>query len=149
MISASGQDTLTFKVKGLVCSFCAHGLNKGIGKLRFTDEKSVWVDIENQIVKVVVNKDFIADPHLKQTIELIKETGYEVDKVFLNEMNFEYLNQLQKQESVTKNGFKETVINNNNKETKWQKNKIKKKKSLFLTLTELNIPLMSLTTIRS
>ena len=128
MISASGQDTLTFKVKGLVCSFCAHGLNKGIGKLRFTDEKSVWVDIENQIVKVAVNKDFIADPHLKQTIELIKETGYEVDKVFLNEMNFEYLNQLQKQESVTKNGFKETVINNNNKEMKWQKNKIKKKK---------------------
>ena len=149
MISASGQDTLTFKVKGLVCSFCAHGLNKGIGKLRFTDEKSVWVDIENQIVKVAVNKDFIADPHLKQTIELIKETGYEVDKVFLNEMNFEYLNQLQKQESVTKNGFKETVINNNNKEMKWQKNKIKNKKSLFLTLTELNIPLMSLTTIRS
>ena len=149
MISASGQDTLTFKVKGLGCSFCAHGLNKGIGKLRFTDEKSVWVDIENQIVKVAVNKDFIADPHLKQTIELIKETGYEVDKVFLNEMNFEYLNQLQKQESVTKNGFKETVINNNNKEMKWQKNKIKKKKSLFLTLTELNIPLMSLMTIRS
>ena len=48
MISASGQDTLTFKVRGLVCSFCAHGLNKGIGKLPFTDEKSVWVDVKNQ-----------------------------------------------------------------------------------------------------
>ena len=54
-----------------------------------------------------------------------------------------------KQKPVTKNGLEETVINNNNKETKWPKNKIKKKKSLFLTLTELNIPLMSLTTIRS
>ena len=29
-------DTLTFKVSGLVCSFCAHGLNKGIGKLNYT-----------------------------------------------------------------------------------------------------------------
>ena len=85
MISASGQDTLTFKVRGLVCSFCAHGLNKGIGKLPFTDEKSVWVDVKNQIVKVAVSKDFKSDPHLKQTIELIKETGYEVDKIFLNE----------------------------------------------------------------
>jgi len=89
MISASGQDTLTFKVKGLVCSFCAHGLNKGIGKLPFTDEESVWVDIKNQIVKVAVNKDYKSDPHLKQTIELIKETGYEVDKVFLNESELE------------------------------------------------------------
>ena len=89
MTGASGQDTLTFKVKGLVCSFCAHGLNKGIGKLPFTDEKSIWVDIKNQIVKVAVNKDYKADPHLKQTIELIKETGYEVDKVFLNESELE------------------------------------------------------------
>tara|TARA_R110001583_G_scaffold195133_1_gene369610 strand:+ start:66 stop:401 length:336 start_codon:yes stop_codon:yes gene_type:complete len=78
------SDTLTFKVKGLVCSFCSHGLNKGIGKLPFTDEKSVWVDVKNQIVKVAVNKDYKADLHLKQTIELIKDTGYEVDKVFLN-----------------------------------------------------------------
>ena len=45
-------DTLTFKVNGLVCSFCAYGLTKGIGGLPFTDEKSIFVDIENQIVKV-------------------------------------------------------------------------------------------------
>jgi len=25
------SDTLTFKVNGLVCSFCAHGLTKGFG----------------------------------------------------------------------------------------------------------------------
>ena len=35
------SDTLTFKVKGLVCSFCAHGLTKGIGGLPFTDEKII------------------------------------------------------------------------------------------------------------
>ena len=78
------SDTLTFKVKGLVCSFCAHGLNKGIGKLPFTDEKSIFVDIQNQIVKVALNENYKVIPHLKYTIKLIKESGYEVDKVFLN-----------------------------------------------------------------
>ena len=78
------SDTLTFKVKGLVCSFCAHGLNKGIGKLSFTDEQSVFVDIKNQIVKVALNEKDKVVPHLKYTIKLIEETGYEVDKVFLN-----------------------------------------------------------------
>ena len=78
------SDTLTFKVKGLVCSFCAHGLNKGIGKLSFTDEQSVFVDIKNQIVKVALNENYKVVPHLKQTIKLIRETGYDVDKVFLN-----------------------------------------------------------------
>ena len=78
------SDTLTFKVKGLVCSFCAHGLTKGIGKLPFTDEKSIFVDIQNQIVKVALNENYKVIPHLKQTTELIRKTGYEVDKVFLN-----------------------------------------------------------------
>ena len=78
------SDTLTFKVKGLVCSFCAHGLTKGIGGLPFTDEKSIFVDIQNQIVKVALNENYKVIPHLKQTIELIRETGYDVDKVFLN-----------------------------------------------------------------
>ena len=78
------SDTLTFKVSGLVCSFCAHGLNKGIGKLPFTDEKGVLVNIRNQTVKVALNENYKVIPHLKNTIELIKETGYEVNKVFLN-----------------------------------------------------------------
>ena len=78
------SDTLTFKVNGLVCSFCAHGLTKGIGGLPFTDEKSIFVDIENQIVKVALNQNYKVIPHLKNTIEVIKESGYEVDKVFLN-----------------------------------------------------------------
>jgi len=70
-------DTLTFKVSGLVCSFCAHGLNKGIGKMDYTDEKSVFVDINNQTVKVVILKV----PEIEETIKLIKDTGYEVHKI--------------------------------------------------------------------
>ena len=70
-------DTLTFKVSGLVCSFCAHGLNKGIGKMDYTDEKSVFVDIKKQTVKVVILKE----PNIEETIKLIKDTGYDVSRI--------------------------------------------------------------------
>ena len=70
-------DTLTFKVNGLVCSFCAHGLNKGIGKLDYTDKKSVFVDINNQIVKVVILKE----PNIEETIKVIKDTGYDISRI--------------------------------------------------------------------
>ena len=70
-------DTLTFKVSGLVCSFCAHGLNKGIGKLDYTDKKSVFVDINNQIVKVVILKE----PNIEETIKVIKDSGYDISRI--------------------------------------------------------------------
>ena len=70
-------DTITFKVSGLVCSFCAHGLNKGIGKLDYTDDKSVFVDINNQTVKVVILKE----PNIEETIKLITDTGYDVSRI--------------------------------------------------------------------
>ena len=70
-------DTLTFEVKGLVCSFCAHGLNKGIGKMDYTDENNVFVDIKKQIVKVVILKE----PNIEETIKVITASGYEVSKI--------------------------------------------------------------------
>ena len=70
-------DTLTFKVSGLVCSFCAHGLNKGIGKLDYTDKNNVFVDINNQTVKVVILKE----PDIEKTIKLITDSGYDVSKI--------------------------------------------------------------------
>ena len=70
-------DTLTFEVKGLVCSFCAHGLNKGIGKMDYTDENNVFVDIKKQIVKVVILKE----PDIEKTIKVITDSGYDVSKI--------------------------------------------------------------------
>ena len=70
-------DTITFKVKGLVCSFCAHGLNKGIGKMDYTDKNNVFVDINNQIVKVVILKE----PNIEETIKVITDSGYDVSKI--------------------------------------------------------------------
>ena len=79
-------DTITFKVKGLVCSFCAHGLNKGIGKLDYTDKKSVFVDINNQIVKVVILKE----PDIEKTIKVITDSGYDISKItYKNEVVWE------------------------------------------------------------
>ena len=70
-------DTLTFKVNGLVCSFCAHGLNKGIGKMDYTDKNNVFVDINNQIVKVVNLKE----PDIEETIKVITASGYDVSRI--------------------------------------------------------------------
>ena len=70
-------DTITFKVSGLVCSFCAHGLNKGIGKMDYTDENNVFVDIKKQTVKVVILKE----PDIEKTIKLITDSGYDVSKI--------------------------------------------------------------------
>ena len=70
-------DTLTFKVSGLVCSFCAHGLNKGIGKMDYTDKNNVFVDINNQIVKVVILKE----PNIEETIKVITDSGYDVSRI--------------------------------------------------------------------
>ena len=51
-----GQEDLVFQVKGLVCSFCAHGLQKGLSKMKFVDKKKytkgVYTDITHQFVKV-------------------------------------------------------------------------------------------------
>jgi len=70
-------------VKGLVCSFCAHGLNKGIGKMDYTNGKGILVDINNQIVKVILNKKYKSIPSsvINQTIEVIQDSGYEVHKI--------------------------------------------------------------------
>ena len=70
-------DTITFEVKCLVCSFCAHGLNKGIGKMDYTDENNVFVDIKKQTVKVVLLKE----PDIEKTIKLITDSGYDVSKI--------------------------------------------------------------------
>ena len=70
-------DTITFKVNGLVCSFCAHGLNKGIGKMDYTDKNNVFVDINNQTVKVVILKQ----PDIDKTIKVITDSGYDVSKI--------------------------------------------------------------------
>ena len=49
----------------------------------YTDKKGIFVDINNQIVKVVLKKKYKAIPSsvINQTIEVIQDSGYEVHKI--------------------------------------------------------------------
>ena len=81
-----GQEDLVFEIKGLVCSFCAHGLQKGMSKLKFVDKKKytkgVYTDITHQFVKVGLKKDKI--PNIDIALVAIQYAGYEVLKSYVN-----------------------------------------------------------------
>ena len=81
-----GQDDLVLQVKGLVCSFCAHGLQKGMSKLNFVDKKrytkGIYTDITHQYVKVGLKKN--KKPNIDKALSVIQDAGYEVIKTYLN-----------------------------------------------------------------
>lgn len=81
-----GQKDLVFEVKGLVCSFCAYGLQKGMSKLKFVDKKKytkgVYTDITHQFVKVGLKKD--KKPNIDKALIAIQDAGYEVLKSYVN-----------------------------------------------------------------
>jgi hypothetical protein len=81
-----GQEDLVFQVKGLVCSFCAHGLQKGLSKLKFVDKKKytkgVYADINYQFVKVGLKKD--KKLNIDKALTVISDAGYEVLKSYVN-----------------------------------------------------------------
>jgi len=77
---------LVFQVKGLVCSFCAHGLQKGLSKLKFVDKtkytKGVYTDIEYQFVLVGLKDG--KKVNIEKAIDIISDAGYEVLKSYIN-----------------------------------------------------------------
>ena len=81
-----GQDDLVLQVKGLVCSFCAHGLQKGMSKLNFVDKKrytkGIYTDITHQYVKVGLKKN--KKLNIDKALSVIQDAGYEVIKTYLN-----------------------------------------------------------------
>jgi hypothetical protein len=81
-----GQEDLVFQVKGLVCSFCAHGLQKGLSKLKFVDKtkytKGVYADITHQFVKVGLKKN--KELNINKALDVIADAGYEVLKSYVN-----------------------------------------------------------------
>ena len=81
-----GQEDLVLQVKGLVCSFCAHGLQKGLSKLKFVDKtkytKGVYADITHQFVKVGLKKN--EEPNIDKALDAITDAGYEVLKSYVN-----------------------------------------------------------------
>ena len=80
------QNDLVFSVNGLVCSFCAFGLQKGLSKLDWVDktrhEKGVFADMNNQYVKVAMISG--KEKKVQDAIDIIKSSGYEVFDYYLN-----------------------------------------------------------------
>ncbi len=71
-------DELIIKVDGVVCSFCANGLRKGLCKLNFVDTKQkgqgISLDAKKQLLTIKLKKD--TKPDLKKIFESIRKGGY-------------------------------------------------------------------------
>jgi copper chaperone CopZ len=75
------------KVKGVVCSFCAYGVEKNLSKLEFVDKKKfsskgILVDISKQMVSIAIEHG--KKVNLQSILEAIKKGGYEVVRFYLN-----------------------------------------------------------------
>lgn len=64
-------------VNGMVCAFCAQGIEKRLSKM--TETKAVFVDLKKKIV-VVESKEGLALDEVAITAE-IKDAGYDVVKM--------------------------------------------------------------------
>ena len=74
---ASHATTIEMKVHGMVCGFCAQGIEKSLRKNDATTD--VFVSLENQLVAVTIrdNAD-IPDAQLREAIE---SAGYDLKSI--------------------------------------------------------------------
>ncbi len=73
----AATQTIKAQVNGMVCAFCAQGIEKKMRSL--TQTKDVYVDLKNRVVAVEL-KDGQTLSH--DTVkDLIKDAGYDVAKV--------------------------------------------------------------------
>ena len=63
------------KIKGMVCSFCAQGLQKGIGKLE--EVEKVEINLKKGYAKITVKEGKTLP--MDEVKEIIKDAGYLVN----------------------------------------------------------------------
>lgn len=79
--------TIEMTVDGLVCAFCAQGIEKKLRKIDATDD--VFVSLEARLVAMTLKKNQdVADATL---VELLKEAGYTVVGIRRSETPIEAL----------------------------------------------------------
>ena len=80
------KDEVILEVSGLVCSFCAMGLQGGLSSLKYVDGKKynngVFVDVEYQYAVIAEKSD--QDIDIDEAITMITKSGYEVLSVYTN-----------------------------------------------------------------
>ena len=73
----ASADTIEMKVYGLVCAFCAQGIEKRLSKLPAA--KAVFVDLKQKVVAVEAKDGQSLDD--KTITDEIKDAGYDVTKL--------------------------------------------------------------------
>ena len=80
------KDEVVLEVSGLVCSFCAMGLQGGLSSLKYVDGKKynngVFVDVEYQYAVIAEKSN--QDIDIDEAITMITKSGYEVLSVYTN-----------------------------------------------------------------
>ena len=80
------KDEVVLEVRGLVCSFCAVGLQGGLSSLKYVDKKKynggVFVDVEYQYAVIAEKSD--QDIDIDEAITMITKSGYEALSVYTN-----------------------------------------------------------------
>ena len=80
------KDEVVLEVRGLVCSFCAMGLQGGLSSLKYIDKKKynngVFVDVEYQYAVIAEKSN--QDIDIDEAITMITKSGYEVLSVYTN-----------------------------------------------------------------
>jgi len=94
VLAASGASAATIEltVNGLVCGFCAQGIEKTLRRNAATDD--VFVSLENRLVAVATKPDTdIADEVLRKAL---KDAGYDVKAIARTDRSLQSLRELLK-----------------------------------------------------
>ena len=81
-----GKTDVVFKVKGMVCSFCAQGLQKSLSKLSYVNKKNytkgVKVNLKDQVTIISTKAGAKIDYNL--AVKKIADAGYSVEEAYHN-----------------------------------------------------------------
>ena len=73
----AATQTIKAQVNGMVCAFCAQGIEKKLRAMPQT--KDVYVDLKNKIVAVEIKEGQSMTP--ETVADLVKDAGYDVTRI--------------------------------------------------------------------
>lgn len=124
------KNKVVIEMKGLVCSFCAAKVRRGLKKLSFVenkDKKRIVVDIENQIAFFMKKENKKID--FKKLKKVVNKAGYEILKI-----NFDAEGEVNKKSYFSVEDSKQKIYFSKN--FKLEKFKKDSEKSFFLQIND-------------
>lgn len=84
-LQTSGPDELVVRIKGIVCSFCAYGIEKNMSRLKFLDKEAkgdgVLVDIKEGLITLAIDPEEPID--VAKLEKAVKKGGYDLVEIYL------------------------------------------------------------------